>query len=78
MVWFDLPALMSRHRMSKRVIRADFGMSASCPITLKFQVGGWRAAYVHLALTVIMAGIPLTVLLIGRAIFWINDQFRAQ
>jgi hypothetical protein len=46
-------------------------------IALKFRVGGWRAAYVQFALTVIMAAvIPLTVLLIGRAAFWIRDQFR--
>jgi hypothetical protein len=44
-------------------------------IVLKFQMGGWRAAYVHLALTVIIAvGIPLTVLLIGRTVFWISDR----
>lgn len=48
-------------------------------IALKLQVGGWRAAYVHFALTVFIAiVIPLTVLLIGRAAFWISDQFRAQ
>ncbi len=46
-------------------------------IALKFRVGGWRAAYVQFTLTVIMAAvIPLTVLLIGRAAFWIRDQFR--
>ena len=57
---------------------AIFGGDGSL-IALKFQVGGWRAAYVHLALTVIMAvGLPLTVLLISRAAFWISDQFRAQ
>ena len=55
---------------------AIFGGDTSL-IALKFQVGGWRAAYVHLALTVVMAaGIPLTILLIGRAAFWINDQLR--
>jgi hypothetical protein len=53
---------------------AIFGGDASL-IALKFELGGWRAAYVHLALTVIMAvGIPLTVFLIGRAAFWINDS----
>jgi hypothetical protein len=57
---------------------AIFGGDASL-IALKFQVGGWRAAYVHLALTVVIAaGIPLAVLLIGRAVFWIDDRFRAQ
>jgi hypothetical protein len=31
---------------------------------------------VHFVLTVVMAvGIPLTILLIGRAAFWISDQF---
>jgi len=46
-------------------------------IAQKFRVGGWRAAYVQFTLTVIMAVvIPLTVLLIGRAAFWISDQFR--
>jgi hypothetical protein len=55
-----------------------FGGDASL-IALKFQVGGWRAAYVHLAVTVVMAvGIPLTVLLIGRVAFWISDQFLAK
>jgi len=46
-------------------------------IALKFRVGGWRAAYVHFSLTVIMAVvIPLTVLLIGRTAFWIGDWFQ--
>jgi hypothetical protein len=45
-------------------------------IVLKFQVGGWREAYVHFAITLVLAGgIPLMVLLIGRAAFWIGDQF---
>jgi hypothetical protein len=45
-------------------------------IVLKFQVGGWRAAYVHFAITLVLAGgTPLIVLLIGRAAFWIGDQF---
>jgi len=47
-------------------------------IALKFQVGGWRAAYVHLALGVAMAVVvPLAIFFIGRAAFWITDQFRA-
>jgi hypothetical protein len=45
-------------------------------ILLKFRVGGWRAAYVHLTIMLLMGvGIPLIVLLIGRAAFWINEQF---
>jgi hypothetical protein len=40
-------------------------------LLLKFQVGGWRAAYVQLAITLLMGvGTPLIVLLIGRAAFW--------
>jgi hypothetical protein len=40
-------------------------------ILLKFQVGGWRAAYVHLAVTFLIAvGIPVAVLLLGRVIVW--------
>jgi hypothetical protein len=47
-------------------------------ILLKFQKGGWRGAYVHLALTVlIVVGVPLAVLLIGRVVFWGVDRFRA-
>jgi hypothetical protein len=45
-------------------------------IALKFQVGGWRAGYLHLAIALVVAvGIPLMVLLFGRAAFWIRDQF---
>ena len=45
-------------------------------ILLKFRVGGWRSAYVQLAIALLMGlGIPLIVLLIGRAAFWINNQF---
>jgi hypothetical protein len=48
-------------------------------IALKFRVGGWRAAYVQFALAAIMlVGIPLTLLFVGRAAFWVRDQFRAQ
>jgi hypothetical protein len=44
-------------------------------ILLKFQAGGWRAAYVQFVFTLVLAGgIPLMVLLIGRAAFWISDQ----
>jgi hypothetical protein len=40
-------------------------------ILLKFQIGGWRAAYVHLAMTtVISVGVPIAVLLIGRVVVW--------
>jgi hypothetical protein len=43
---------------------------------LKFQVGGWRAAYLHFAIALVVAvGIPLMVLLFGCAAFWIRDQF---
>jgi hypothetical protein len=45
-------------------------------IVLKLHVGGWRAAYVHLTLTLVIAlGVPLLVFLAGRAAFWIGDQF---
>ncbi len=45
-------------------------------ILLKFQNGGWRAAYVHLVLTVLIAAsIPAAVLLIGRAILRSADRF---
>jgi hypothetical protein len=44
-------------------------------IALKFQVGGWRAGYVHLALTLVLAfAVLLLVLLVGRAAFWGGDQ----
>jgi hypothetical protein len=44
-------------------------------IVLKFQAGGWRAAFVHLTFVLIIAVvIPLVVLLIGRAAFWIIDR----
>jgi hypothetical protein len=40
-------------------------------ILLKFQIGGWRAAYVHLAMTTVIAvGVPIAVLLIGRVVVW--------
>jgi hypothetical protein len=45
-------------------------------IVLKFQVGGWRAALVPLAIALVMAVVvPLTVLFAGRAAFWVRDQF---
>jgi hypothetical protein len=44
-------------------------------IVLKFERGGWRGAYVHLAVTIAIAlGVPLVVLLIGRTAFWIRDR----
>jgi hypothetical protein len=40
-------------------------------ILLKFQIGGWRAAYVHFTVTILIAvGVPLAVLLIGRVVVW--------
>jgi hypothetical protein len=40
-------------------------------ILLKFQLGGWRAAYVHFAMTTLIAvGVPVAVLLIGRVVAW--------
>ena len=40
-------------------------------ILSKFQIGGWRAAYVHFALTtLIVVGVPVAVLLIGRVVVW--------
>jgi hypothetical protein len=48
-------------------------------IVLKFQNGGWRAAFVHLAITLVLAlGVPLIVLLLGRAVFWIGDLARVK
>jgi len=44
-------------------------------ILLKLRVGGWRAAYVHIALTIFVAvGVPAFVLLIGRFILWIWES----
>jgi hypothetical protein len=40
-------------------------------ILLKFQTGGWRGAYVHFAVTTLIAvGVPLAVLLLGRVVVW--------
>src|SRR5258708_39105147 len=45
-------------------------------ILLKFQMGGWRGAYLHLALTVLIAvGIPVAALLVGRAVLWRKGRF---
>jgi hypothetical protein len=44
-------------------------------LVLKFRVGGWRAASVLFVMTLVMAvGIPLTILLLGRAAFWSAGQ----
>jgi hypothetical protein len=41
-------------------------------LVLKFQVGGWRAAYVHVVLFLVMLiGVPLTVFLLGWGVLWI-------
>ena len=57
---------------------AIFGGDGSL-IVLKFQVGGWRAAYVHLAITLALAvGIPMAVFLIGRAAFWVGEHIRTK
>ena len=69
-VWCGLTILL--------LLLGIIGVDASL-IALKFRVGGWRAAYVQLALAVIMlVGIPLTLLFVSRVAFRIHDQFRAQ
>jgi len=41
-------------------------------LVLKFQVGGWRGAYVQLVLFLIVSiGVPLVVFLLGWALLWI-------
>jgi hypothetical protein len=45
-------------------------------ILLKFQLGGWRAAYVHFAMTTLIAvGVPVAVLLIGRVVAWALENW---
>jgi hypothetical protein len=40
-------------------------------ILLKLQIGGWRAAYAHFAITTLIAvGVPVAALVIGRVIVW--------
>ena len=47
-------------------------------ILSKFQIGGWRAAYVHFAVTTLIAvGIPLAALLTGYVLlFWVPQRCR--
>jgi hypothetical protein len=45
-------------------------------ILLKFRVGGWRAAYVHFTLTVLIAVAPLAALLLGRIVLWAANRIR--
>jgi hypothetical protein len=41
-------------------------------LVLKFQVGGWREAYIHVVLFLVMGiGVPLIVFLIGWAALWV-------
>jgi hypothetical protein len=45
-------------------------------ILLKFQIGGWRAAYVHFVVTALIAvAVPAVMLLIGRLFSWSVDRF---
>ena len=44
-------------------------------IARQFQAGGWRAAFVHFTIVLIIAvATPLAILLVGRAAFWISDR----
>jgi hypothetical protein len=44
-------------------------------ILLKFRVGGWRAAYVHFTLTVLIAvAIPIAALILGRVVLWAANR----
>ena len=46
-------------------------------VLFKFRVGGWRAAYVHFTLTVLIAvAIPVAVLLLGRVVLWAANRIR--
>jgi hypothetical protein len=41
-------------------------------LVLKFKVGGWREAYVHLVLALVMSiAVPSLVFLLGWAVLWI-------
>jgi Kef-type K+ transport system membrane component KefB len=45
-------------------------------ILLKFQIGGWRAAYVHFVVTALIAvAVSAVMLLVGRLFFWRVDRF---
>jgi hypothetical protein len=42
---------------------------------LKFRAGGWRAAYVHFTVTVLIAlAGPAVILLLGRIVFWSTSR----
>jgi hypothetical protein len=57
------------------LLLAVFGGDGS-RILLKFKQGGWRGAYVHVVLTILIAVvIPLTTLLVGRGVLWIAGRF---
>jgi hypothetical protein len=46
-------------------------------VLLKFRVGGWRAAYVHFTLTVLIAvAVPAVALLLGRIVLWAASRIR--
>jgi hypothetical protein len=48
-------------------------------VLLKFQVGGWRAAYVHFTLTVLIAvAIPLAVLFLGWIVLWTASRMNGK
>jgi hypothetical protein len=46
-------------------------------VLLKFQVGGWRAAYGHFTLTILIAvAVPAVALLLGRIVLWAASRIR--
>ena len=48
-------------------------------ILLKMQVGGWRAAYLHITFAILVAVVvPLIVLAAGWGMFRFIDRFRAK
>jgi|HubBroStandDraft_6_1064221.scaffolds.fasta_scaffold2029543_2 hypothetical protein len=48
-------------------------------VLLKYQAGGWRAAYMHLTLTVLIAvAIPLAMLFLGRIVLWTASRMNGK
>jgi hypothetical protein len=44
-------------------------------ILLKLHIGGWRGAFVHTALTALIAvGVPMAILVFGRIVLWRVDR----
>jgi hypothetical protein len=47
-------------------------------ILLKFRIGGWRAAFVHSVVTVLIGfAVPVTVLLLGWIGIWTARKFKS-